>query len=89
MKPVATQKKLLRGNGARFLISLLAFAAMIVAGSAFVQSRTVRAGKPDADASRAAFEQVYRVFTSPRCQNCHPAGDAPLRATTATCIFKM
>lgn len=35
--------------------------------------------KPDATASRAAFMQVYRVLTSPRCQNCHPAGDAPLQ----------
>ena len=35
--------------------------------------------KPDADASRAAFLQLYRVLTSPRCQNCHPAGDAPLQ----------
>jgi hypothetical protein len=35
--------------------------------------------KPDAGASRAAFLQVYRVLTSPRCQNCHPAGDAPLQ----------
>jgi len=33
----------------------------------------------DAAASRAAFLQVYRVFTSPRCQNCHPGGDAPLQ----------
>jgi hypothetical protein len=38
-----------------------------------------RAAKQDADASRAAFLQVYRVLTSPRCQNCHPAGDAPLQ----------
>jgi len=37
------------------------------------------AAKPDAAASRAAFLQVYRVLTSPRCQNCHPAGDAPLQ----------
>ncbi len=35
--------------------------------------------KPDAAASRTAFLQVYRVLTSPRCQNCHPAGDAPLQ----------
>ena len=33
----------------------------------------------DAPASRAAFLQLYRVLTSPRCQNCHPAGDAPLQ----------
>ena len=38
-----------------------------------------RPAKQDADASRAAFLQVYRVLTSPRCQNCHPAGDAPLQ----------
>jgi len=35
--------------------------------------------KPDAAASRQAFLQVYKVLTSPRCQNCHPAGDAPLQ----------
>ncbi len=37
------------------------------------------AEKPDTAASRAAFLQVYRVLTSPRCQNCHPVGDAPLQ----------
>jgi mono/diheme cytochrome c family protein len=37
------------------------------------------AAKPDASASRAAFQQVYRVLISPRCLNCHPAGDAPLQ----------
>ena len=35
--------------------------------------------KPDAAASRQAFLQDYRVFTSPRCQNCHPSGDSPLQ----------
>jgi hypothetical protein len=44
-----------------------------------VASLSVRAARPDANASRAAFLQVYRVLTSPRCQNCHPAGDAPLQ----------
>jgi hypothetical protein len=34
---------------------------------------------PDAAASAKAFLQVHKVFTSPRCQNCHPAGDAPLQ----------
>ena len=54
-----------------FLV-LAAFAAF----SAFAASRTQR---PDASASREAFLQVYKVFTSPRCQNCHPAGDSPLQ----------
>jgi hypothetical protein len=35
--------------------------------------------KPDASASRDAFLQVYKVFSSPRCQNCHPSGDSPLQ----------
>jgi hypothetical protein len=34
---------------------------------------------PAAAASREAFLQVYKVFTSPRCQNCHPSGDSPLQ----------
>jgi cytochrome c5 len=38
-----------------------------------------RAAKPDASASRAAFGQVYKVLMSPRCANCHPAGEAPLQ----------
>ena len=40
---------------------------------------TAQTPTPDASASRAAFLQFYRVLTSPRCQNCHPAGDAPLQ----------
>jgi hypothetical protein len=35
--------------------------------------------KADAAASAKAFLEVHRVFTSPRCQNCHSAGDAPLQ----------
>ena len=27
----------------------------------------------------AAFHVVYAVLESPRCRNCHPAGDAPLQ----------
>ena len=52
-----------------------------MAGVAILFAATLRAGgaKPDAEASRAAFMQVYRVLISPRCQNCHPAGDAPLQ----------
>jgi len=42
-------------------------------------SSTAQSSKPDADASRAAFLQVYRVLISPRCQNCHPSGDSPLQ----------
>jgi hypothetical protein len=52
----------------------------VVVASALIAVRLpARAAKQETDASRAAFLQVYRVLTSPRCQNCHPAGDAPLQ----------
>ena len=36
---------------------------------------------PPADRATAlvAFEMVRSVFQHPRCQNCHPSGDAPLQ----------
>ena len=58
-------------------------AAMVTFAGALALVAALPAGsgpaKPDANASSAAFLQVYRVLTSPRCQNCHPAGDAPLQ----------
>jgi hypothetical protein len=33
----------------------------------------------DANASRAAFLEAYKVLMHPRCMNCHPSGDAPLQ----------
>lgn len=35
--------------------------------------------KPDSVASVTAFMKVYQVLMSPRCMNCHPAGDIPLQ----------
>jgi len=54
-------------------VSLLAFAVIATLHAA------PRTPKPDANASREAFLQIHKVFTSPRCQNCHPAGDSPLQ----------
>ena len=36
-------------------------------------------GKKDSIASVSAFGEVYKVLMSPRCMNCHPAGDVPLQ----------
>jgi len=58
------------------VLAILGFGA---AAALLLTSLTGCAPKPDANASRAAFLQVYRVLTSPRCQNCHPAGDTPLQ----------
>lgn len=38
-----------------------------------------RVEKPDSIASVKAFMKVYEVLMSPRCMNCHPAGDVPLQ----------
>lgn len=64
--------------------------ALVLANASGVMTKGQYGGATDArsgaegDNSRsaksaAAFVQVWRVFTSPRCQNCHPAGDAPLQ----------
>jgi hypothetical protein len=64
----------------RSLFAVLAAACAFALG-VFVTSlhAAPRSPKPDADTSREAFLQVYKVFTSPRCQNCHPTGDSPLQ----------
>jgi hypothetical protein len=36
-------------------------------------------GKPNQAAGLVAFETVRSVLQHPRCQNCHPDGDAPLQ----------
>jgi hypothetical protein len=38
---------------------------------------------PGPDAGKQAFVAVARVLQSPRCVNCHPAGDAPLQGDRA------
>jgi mono/diheme cytochrome c family protein len=34
--------------------------------------------------SKAAFSEAYKVFMSPRCANCHPAGDVPTQTDAMT-----
>jgi hypothetical protein len=38
----------------------------------------------DAAKSKAAFLEAYTVFMSPRCANCHPAGDTPTQNDAMT-----
>jgi hypothetical protein len=58
-----------------FAVTVLAGGALLAVLACTAQTSPV----PDASASRTAFLQFYRVLTSPRCQNCHPSGDAPLQ----------
>jgi hypothetical protein len=59
------------------ILAILAIALVIFA----IANLHAAAGnaKPDAAASAKGFLEIHKVFTSPRCQNCHPAGDAPLQ----------
>lgn len=47
------------------------------------QARPAPAQADEAQALRA-FEDVARVLLSPRCRNCHPAGDQPLHGDAGT-----
>lgn len=61
------------------LVLILVAAASATAMAAPAPSA---APPPTADviaAGQRGFVEVARVLQSPRCQNCHPAGDAPLQ----------
>ena len=62
---------------------LLLIVGFMAFGSAIGDKKQVLEGKPivvkDSVASVKAFEKVYAVLMSPRCMNCHPAGDVPLQ----------
>ena len=73
---------------AGLIVAALAAASLAWSQQSFIRSPTsVRAAAPDsssadsskAAASQAAFLRAWTVFDSPRCKNCHPAGDAPLQ----------
>lgn len=66
------------------ILSILSF--LIAAGtSAFkkegVPIKKIKLGTINRDSieSVKAFETVYKTLMSPRCMNCHPAGDIPLQ----------
>ena len=57
---------------------------VVAIGSSFkVENDTIYAEpaniNKDSIESAQAFLQVYKVLMSPRCMNCHPAGDQPLQ----------
>jgi hypothetical protein len=60
-------------------LATIALVAVALSLAAAFAAPAANSPPPDAAAARAAFLVVYKVLTSPRCQNCHPAGDAPLQ----------
>lgn len=65
----------------KFIIVLTVIAGVIaITASGFETSADQKASRNiDSAASVAAFMDVYKVLMSPRCMNCHPAGDIPLQ----------
>jgi hypothetical protein len=60
----------------------LLIAATAVAGLALVSVHSRAAGPAPGAAAEAGlrdYAEVYRVLLSPRCRNCHPAGQSPLQ----------
>jgi cytochrome c5 len=66
-----------------FLVSSERSDRMIRVEASTVATETIASG-PDAAKARAAFNEAAKVFFSPRCANCHPAGDGPTQGDTMT-----
>jgi cytochrome c5 len=68
-------------------LAIAAFAAGTLASPQQLLTKpaaSVRVATPSPDSKQAAtsqgaFLRAWTVFESPRCKNCHPAGDAPLQ----------
>src|ERR1700720_2949420 len=68
------------------VLTSLAFAAVLAAMHSFAQAQensglrdpsTFASISDQAARSRALFAEAGKVIMSPRCMNCHPAGDRP------------
>lgn len=69
----------------KIILVMIAVVSLITASLAFratgdpTKGSGNNADKKDSVESVKAFMKVYKVLMSPRCMNCHPAGDAPLQ----------
>jgi hypothetical protein len=70
----------------KIIMAIVVIVLVIGMSSAFKSRNVLSTGDPTVDnvskdsiESVRAFMQVYKVLKSPRCMNCHPAGDAPLQ----------
>jgi len=87
MKKQVTSKVAYKGTiRTAAVISILAFIFCIMAFGLNKEIRGIHHSAPviavvkkDSVTSVQAFKQVYTVLMSPRCMNCHPAGDIPLQ----------
>lgn len=61
------------------IVAAILLVVVLMAYGLNAEDSVVLPVKKDSLASVKAFEKVYTVLMSPRCMNCHPAGDVPLQ----------
>ncbi len=61
------------------ITSVIIFMSFGVENTTPLNSPKVKPVVKDSAESVKAFKTVYKVLMSPRCMNCHPAGDVPLQ----------
>ena len=61
------------------IVSVIAFMSFGIKKSPAADKSNNKIVNKDSVESVKAFMQVYSVLMSPRCMNCHPAGDIPLQ----------
>jgi cytochrome c5 len=61
-------------------LAMFVGAGLTIAAASIAVHKSSATSSPLRDAeARSAFGEAYKVFTSPRCLNCHPAGNSPLQ----------
>jgi hypothetical protein len=61
------------------IISVVVLMSFVMKNSAATEKLDDEYANKDSVESVKAFMKVYAVLMSPRCMNCHPAGDVPLQ----------
>src|SRR6266566_3058290 len=63
----------------RLPVALMAVCLLSAGGWMVVNNPLSGSASTNDAGARAAFGEAYKVFSHPRCMNCHPAGNAPLQ----------
>ena len=58
---------------------VIACCLFVVSAVLYLTAAPVASAPRDDAAAASAFGVAYKVFMHPRCVNCHPTGDSPLR----------
>jgi len=81
----------MRSGCTRAALALLVFGAALAPSPSLLSAERATLAAPESFAgigdlaarSAALFTEAGKVLTSPRCINCHPAGDRPLQGAAA------